>query len=96
MKAIAEQHATLELNLIDAKGLGHYHKQDELLHAAEMPFRNALNVSWFHAILEDAQKRGIKVMLDGGMGNMTLSYRGDGIYTHLWRENGIPPPDPRA
>lgn len=86
VKAIAEQHNALELNLVDAKGLGHYYKQDELLHAAEMPFRNALNVSWFHAILEDAKKRGIKVMLDGTMGNLTLSYSGEGIYTYLWRK----------
>ncbi len=85
VKAIAELHTALDLNLVDAEGLSHYHKQDELLHAAEAPYRNALNLTYVHAILEEAQKRGIKVMLDGGMGNLTLSYRGDGIYTHLWR-----------
>ena len=37
VKTIAEQHEALELDLVDAKGLGHYHEQDELLHATEMP-----------------------------------------------------------
>jgi asparagine synthase (glutamine-hydrolysing) len=86
VKAIAAQYPAIDLNLIDAKGFGHYHKQEELLHAMEMPIRNALNVNWLHAILQEAKERGIKVMLSGDMGNMTLSYRGDGIYTHLWRQ----------
>jgi len=86
VKAIAAAHAELDLNFVNAEGLGHYHKQDELLHVAEMPFRNALNVTWMHAILGEAKRRGITVMLEGIMGNMTLSYRGDGVYTHLWRQ----------
>lgn len=86
VKAIADQHDTLDLNLIDANGLGHYYKQEEFLHAAEMPVRNALNMTWFHAILSEAQKRSIKVMLEGTMGNLTLSYRGDGVYTSLWQK----------
>ncbi len=89
VQAIAAAHPALDLNLVNAEGLGHYHKQDELLHAAEMPIRNALNVTWMHAILGEAKRRGIKVMLEGTMGNMTLSYRGDGVYTHLWREREL-------
>ena len=89
VQQIAAQHPAIELNLVDAAGLGHYHKQEELLHACEMPFRNALNVTWGHAILEQAKSRGIKVMLEGGMGNMTLSYRGDGIYIHHWRQRNF-------
>ena len=86
VKAIAAQHPGIDLNLVDAAGLGNYHRQDDLLNAAEAPIRNALNVVWIHAILEEAKARGIRVMLEGTMGNLTLSYRGDGIYTHLWRQ----------
>jgi asparagine synthase (glutamine-hydrolysing) len=89
VEQIAAQHPGIELNLVDAAGLGHYHKQEELLHACEMPFRNALNVTWGHAILDKAKARGIKVMLEGGMGNLTLSYRGDGVYVHHWQQRNF-------
>ncbi len=87
VKAIAAQNPGIELNLVDAAGRGHYYRQEEMLNACEMPFRNALNMCWGHSIMEAAKARGIKVMLEGGMGNMTLSYRGDGIYVHHWEQH---------
>jgi asparagine synthase (glutamine-hydrolysing) len=86
VKAIAEKHPNIELNLIDAAGLTHYYKQDEFLAAGETPVRNALNLSWFHKILETASQRGIRVMLEGGQGNFTLSYAGLGLFHQLLRE----------
>lgn len=82
---IAKENPALELNLIDSSGLGHYYKQDDLLHATEAPQRNALNMVWIHDILGRAQRNGTKVMLEGHFGNVTLSYGGDGVFTHLWR-----------
>ena len=80
---IANQNSSIEINFIDGSGYGHYHKQEELLFALEMPVRNALNLQWTHAILEKAKERGIGVMLQGVYGNSTLSHSGDGAYGEL-------------
>jgi len=87
--AIGEQHPSIEINLVDGAGMGHYHKQEELLHALDMPVRNALNLQWTHAILEQARDRGIGVMLQGVFGNATLSHSGDGVFAYLLRNGAI-------
>lgn len=84
VRAIAAQHPNLDLNLIQSAGRSHYEHQDAFVRLCGMPMRNVLNLSWFHAILEEARGRGIKVMLEGLAGNMTLSYRGDDIYNQLF------------
>ena len=89
VRAIAEKYPSIELNLVDTAGLGHYHKQEELLHALDMPVRNALNLHWTHGILEQAKDHGIKVMLQGVQGNATLSYAGDGIFMDLLRRGAL-------
>lgn len=86
VRAIAEQTPAIDLNLVDAAGLGIYHRQDALLHAIDGPVRNVGNTAWFHAIMERAKSHGVKVMLDGAMGNDTLSYPGEDIYVHHWTE----------
>lgn len=83
VRDIAAMHPTLECNFVDGSGVGHYYKQEELLLALEMPVRNALNLQWTHAILEQAKNRGIGVMLQGSFGNATLSRVGDGLYGEL-------------
>lgn len=85
VKAIAERHPNIELNLVDSAGRSHYFQQDAALRLSEMPMRNACNGHWWHSIMQEARSRKIKVMLGGDAGNMTLSYRGDGIYYDLWR-----------
>ena len=89
VKAIAEYHPSIEVNLIDGEGLGHYHKQEELLLALEMPVRNALNLQWTHAILEKSRDRGIGVMLQGVFGNATLSHNGDGVFAYLLQQGKL-------
>jgi len=89
VRDIAEHIPSLEANFVDGAGLGHYHKQEELLLALEMPVRNALNLQWTHAILEQAKSRGISVMLQGAFGNATLSQDGDGVFGELFRNGAM-------
>ena len=86
VEKIVASHPGLKPHFIDAAGLTHYHKQEELLVAAEMPVGNALNAAWCHAIMAQANKQGISVLLEGQMGNLTLSYRGNGIISWLWQQ----------
>ncbi|MEZ5819112.1 MAG: asparagine synthase-related protein [Hyphomicrobiaceae bacterium] len=85
VSAIAEAHPDIEINFLAAEGRGMYDRQDDLLDVADMPFRNAGNFCWLHAILEEARDRGVKVMLDGGLGNPTLSYGGGDVLAEHWR-----------
>lgn len=82
--AIAARHPNIDLNLVKAEGLAHYYRQDELLRLSEAPMRGAGLMGWMHTIFEQAKSRDIKVMLVGDSGNMTLSYRGDGVYYDLF------------
>ena len=86
---IAKLTPNIEANFVDGAGMGHYHKQEELLLALEMPVRNALNLQWTHAILEKAKGRGIGVMLQGVFGNATLSHSGDGVFGELLSQGSV-------
>jgi asparagine synthase (glutamine-hydrolysing) len=49
----------------------------------DQPLLNACNHQWGSAINDDAKRRGLKVLLTGAMGNMTISYRGWEILPEL-------------
>ena len=84
-RSIAQTATNLKLHLIDASGTGHYHKQDSFLNAAEAPQRNALGLSFVHGLLEQAQRDGVRTVLTGYLGDLTLSYDGEGIFPYLWK-----------
>lgn len=89
VEAIAARIPNIDLTLVDAAGRSHYHRQDEYLRLSDMPVRNA-GISYLtHSILEEAKARNIRVMLTGESGNMTLSYRGDGLYYELFRSGKL-------
>lgn len=89
VKEIGTQIPAIEINLVDGGGMGHYHKQEELLLHLEMPVRNALNLQWTHAILERAKARGVGVMLQGTFGNATLTHLGDGVFGELLKRGSF-------
>lgn len=55
--------------------------RDFLLH--DRPLVNPCNQRWINAINAEAQRRGLKVMLTGAMGNTTLSYAGTELLPEL-------------
>ncbi|WBY07995.1 asparagine synthase-related protein [Sphingomonas sp. 7/4-4] len=55
--------------------------RDFLLH--DRPLVNPCNQRWINAINAEAQRRGLKVMLTGAMGNATLSYAGTELLPEL-------------
>ncbi len=85
VQAMAQMYANLDLNLIHT-GRDHYlDRLDEFFQAAEAPFRNASNRVWYEAILRAAQQLGVRVVLNGGQGNLTISWDGDGLIAQLVR-----------
>jgi asparagine synthase (glutamine-hydrolysing) len=50
-----------------------------------IPRRNAFNPTWFEPVLQGAAKLGAKVLLIGNVGNVTLSWGGQGLLGELLR-----------
>jgi len=50
------------------------------------PIFNLCNLRWVEGILDEARSRGVKVLLNGTMGNASLSYSGDAALTELMFE----------
>ncbi len=85
VEAIAAQHPRIELNFVRSEGRGLFHQLDDFLDYAGVAPRNAINLCWIHDINMEAQRRGINVLLEGGAGNMSLSWDGQGVFLEHWR-----------
>ena len=83
VEAIAAMHSRLEPHYVPAAGLGMFHLLDEMLDSTGVAPRNALNFCWLHEIQIEAKARGVGTLLDASMGNMSLSWTGDGTYLDL-------------
>ncbi|SIQ70422.1 asparagine synthetase B [Aquipseudomonas alcaligenes] len=59
---------------------------DESIDELDQPPVNPCNNVWLRAIERDAQARGCRVMLNGQMGNMSISYHGYPYMASLWRK----------
>lgn len=53
---------------------------------AEIPFRNASNRVWYEALLNEAMQRGVRLLLTGATGNLTISWDGKGLLPQLLRK----------
>lgn len=95
VRAVARDHPNLDLNLIRTGGASILEDLGQVIAWLERPPRNPLNQVWMDAILREAAHRGHGVMLTGQMGNMTISFSGQGMIRHwlltgrwrlAWRE----------
>lgn len=107
VEAIAALYPNLSLNLVRTDGQFFLAGLDTLFPYLEGPFRNTSNRVWVEKILDLAHVRGMRVLLDGMQGNLTLSWPGGGwlfslLHHGLWlqapqqlykfaRTNGIKP-----
>lgn len=85
VQAIAAMYANLDLNLIRTDGRTFLDDLDQLFPCLEAPFRNTSNRVWIEAILREASQRGMRVLLDGSQGNLTISWNGSGLIPGLMR-----------
>ncbi|WP_267873765.1 asparagine synthetase B family protein [Halomonas salipaludis] len=75
-RKVADRFSNVEHVLIrtnDTSPLDNLHETTEMLDRAPL---NACNAVWTAAIREDAAKRGVRVLLCGDKGNMSISYDG--------------------
>lgn len=75
-RALAARFANIEHILIHPEGTSPIDNLREDVETHDGPPLNPCNAVWVHAIDVDAVRRGVRVMLTGGFGNMSISYEG--------------------
>ena len=85
-RALAARHANISHVLIPSEGMTPLDHLQDSVEAGDGPPLNPCNMVWINAILQDAARHGVKVLLNGRMGNMTISYNGLQLLPTLLRE----------
>jgi asparagine synthase (glutamine-hydrolysing) len=87
VEAIAHLQPRLKPRFTGSEGIGLFHRLDDFIDLSGVAPRNALNFCWLHDIREQAVADGHDVLLEGGMGNATLSWGGEGALLE-WLRRG--------
>jgi asparagine synthase (glutamine-hydrolysing) len=83
-RQVAELYPNID-HILVSNGAGSLFDSFDETGATGMPVMNPMNQIWTSAIGRAAQQRGVSVLLDGGMGNMSISYDGFGFLARLAR-----------
>jgi len=83
--AMAKMYPNIDTHLVGRDPQGIYEGRREYFFVAEGVVRNALNLPLGLETSRKARADGVKVMLNGGMGNLSLSYDGVGVIHELFR-----------
>lgn len=86
VQAVSRMYDNLDLTLIHTDGQTFLDDLDALFFHLEAPYRNTANRVWAEAIFQEAKRRGMRVLLDGGQGNLTVSRNGSGLLPQLLRK----------
>jgi asparagine synthase (glutamine-hydrolysing) len=73
---IAAMHPNMEHVLVPGQLRLDFQDFDAYCDVFELPIRTVSNLSWLSALTQEGARRGVRVMLTGGHGNMTISYDG--------------------
>ena len=71
--------------LLDASGSDMLRELERIFPLLDLPHAAALNNVWGNLILDHAAASGVKVMLNGALGNFAFSYAGDDLLLHTFR-----------
>lgn len=85
IQAMARHYDNLDLNLIRTDGRMYLEGLDLFFEASNIPFRNASNRIWYETILQKARNQGVRILLTGAQGNLTISRNGQGLLPQLIR-----------
>jgi asparagine synthase (glutamine-hydrolysing) len=85
VEAVAALHDNLDLHLVRTDGEVFWRHLDPLFRHLQMPFGNTPNRVWMEAIERRSAEAGMRVVLDGAQGNLTMSWNGAGLLPGLLR-----------
>ncbi|MDR6121877.1 asparagine synthase (glutamine-hydrolyzing) [Bacillus sp. SLBN-46] len=74
IKSTVEYVGGIKSNYLDFEGRDSFSEIDDFLEIMEMPYKFFENTYWLKGIYEKAQEGGIGVLLNGGRGNMSISW----------------------
>lgn len=89
VRALGAIYPRLELHFVDSAGRSPTADLDALLLLAEAPPRNIGNLHWGIDIARAARARGKRVLLDGAIGNATISLSGRARFAALLRRGNL-------
>ncbi len=73
---VARMHPNIDHVLVDSTGQDLLAILSSMSSLIDEPVQNGINVLWLSAIAQQAQRRGLGVLLQGDRGNATISYNG--------------------
>lgn len=78
----------VENHLIELAGKDPWTAHYEIKKGLEIPYKSPQNLQWLIQGLQEAEKLGIRIVLEGGYGNVTISYGNPVSYlnTLLWQK----------
>jgi asparagine synthase (glutamine-hydrolysing) len=82
---VAAKYANIEHVLITGSGEWNFDSLDAYMDAYELLRWDVCNAGWYDALHHNARQRGIRVMLTGMNGNLTISYGGTDLPATLLR-----------
>ncbi len=91
VEAIARLHPRLKPQYVRSEGFGMFHLLDEFIDFAGVAPRNTMNFCWLHEIRQTASEQGLDLLLEGSMGNATLSWGGEGTWLEWLRQGRLMP-----
>jgi asparagine synthase (glutamine-hydrolysing) len=83
VEAMGRRYAALDLNFVAPEPGFFLDGVDRYFEAAESPLHTGFNRPWIDRICADSARRGISVLLSGQAGNLTVSWTGGYLMTHL-------------
>ena len=86
VQAIAEMTPNLRLQLVHTEGRGLFADLDQAFATLYEPFQNVSNRLWIEAIQAQAQAQGVRVLLSGASGNLSVSWPGTDPLPALLRQ----------
>lgn len=74
VRMICEMYPNIRPSFLSLPGLDAFSRPEELLRLFETPFKSLNNVNWIEEFCRIAADEGCRVLLEGQMGNLTVSY----------------------
>lgn len=79
VEALRQRYPNIDVTYVDAKGRTPLSDLESDFRVHDRPTRGVMNRYWVNAIFEEAEAAGVKALLDGSMGNVTISWKGTGV-----------------
>src|SRR5205823_2163602 len=73
VEAMARKYPNLAVHFVRSDGRFYLDELDGFFTAAETPLRGASNWTWMQAIMQEARRQNVRVLLTGAPGNLTVS-----------------------